>query len=70
MTRKLLFHRNISTKESSLSGLMTRIYLHGEKIEFRSNFKPRAGVEKFIDEMEYRPQCHLTQMEVFDLFGH
>ena len=47
-----MLHKNISTKESSLSGLMTRIYLHGEKFEFRSDFKPPVGTESFIDEME------------------
>lgn len=52
MTRKLLLHRNSLTKESSLSGLMTRIYLHGENPEKLFSFQTPAGAERFLYEME------------------
>lgn len=45
MTRKLLLHKNISTKESSLSGLMTRIYPPGENPEKLFSFQTPAGAE-------------------------
>jgi hypothetical protein len=45
MTGKLLFHRNISTKESSLSGQRTLIYPPGENPEKLFSFQTPAGAE-------------------------